>query len=1646
MPVAVANADPNAPYVFLPLPGSTGGESADDCLYSLAVTVTSLELTAVRQRLLELERAEANAATDPAAAAGSAPVGAESESGPFWLSYKLFGTVIQTDLFSSYFGSTALSQQRERRRLQRLQEMDLPASMSQQQQMAAWDSALAAAAGAGAGGMEEDQLTGRLEGVSLCLAPVRDIFTVRAHPLAMAAFLAQTAGAPLKVYLCRQGRALAVSEISLDPLMQATAQQQHRPVEITAAASASMGAGSEMRGCFPFQPLPLPGMPPLSDAFAARERRLQTEVGSLLLQCSFLLAPRGRAVDVLARSLPLQRSQWSAAPSADQMQQTQGQGATGSDMGMGMNMGMSMDPMRMSQGTSFAYATDFQSQQQQQQYNGAGGMVQPVALLYPPGMAAAATGQLMPSSRDYAEAAAAAATGQGFGVAGDGEGEEEGESLVQAGLLYMHPFRVTLGKVSLVAPCAGPVRVAVSYQGTLNVAAITPGGAVEDADADERRYGDGDDDEGEEDGMGQRIQQVHECEPTSLHASRLNAPEGEQAAGEGGLGDVFSSAGPFSLSGEIDQSVVLHVPAGYIPTDAPTSAEDDASGSGDGRGGELGALSLPPGARELTPFGKVHVALKIFGPNGVVSASGFVSARSLVQLALASKRPVTGTAPVRSRVSLPLFAWQRVADDANGTAEGEGKEGDDGDIPVARQSKQLVPVGSVEVDIQAEAKAPATTSAAPSASASGASFARQAEDEASKRALSGVAAATTSPAAASATAAAVPTVVIGSDAGTKPSADAFYLYPSGRLVHKWKLATDVRSVSQVDVDTIQEMVATAVATVEADAGSPGVGSILRSNGAVHNAVTAQVPSLYVRYAYSPLATAVASDCSLLGPDSASASAHSGPMTLSVPPVRSTPPVAVAKGTERLVTSAFTSLSFQLSERSLAHTVTEKPLTIEVWLADATSSGQSRDMRLGYAIVSMRDLNPLLSTQTHPALDSASSAAQASLSFSCPLTGRAFSSITAYARYAAMARDEATAAAGLPPGAGLSAEAEQRLLRTQTGLPDAFLLLSQLHRQAVGSSISSGGPGSAPALPLPPHVRRQLLALSRPMVARSLELTVPVFAVAPTLSPSAAFAPTVAPEGSNPHSIASIRVLLRLEDQGFVPRGEAYQPLPLDAYLSRAAFRAAVLATSKCLPVDENAADDHEMNDEDEEKAGAGSNEPGNATMTASMLPYQSQSGVQLMALPSHPVATAASSSGTQPATSGGPLGLGMTLGSASNGLMGSILDEHVADQLLSLNPALRTALAARIKALTDKEETALAAWRADADRLWAEKKRTAEEAWRKDAEAALSQRAATLERAWTDREVERQSALAAAQESCAKVEARLRRLVAQAEAKEKEAERVHDAAARAGEARQQELNAVAKRLKEDADHVQQLARQREAAAAARIAESQEELAQLRSRYSAVFSELEGAKLKLASGPDATLRDTLAAAAAENKHLADQLEAARRDAAEQQRQLEASRIQSIRLAREVARLRGEAKDRETREAERLRVAWLAREERYVLEGDRAALRELRRQVEQVKMQAGVPVSSPPSGAAATTGHFGDFSDTSPGLSRVFQAPRVDPNVTVGTQRSDWGASQGGFGAAELAELERLRTERRAAVAAAGDSSLVRDLDRRMAGLD
>ena len=103
-------------------------------------------------------------------------------------------------------------------------------------------------------------------------------------------------------------------------------------------------------------------------------------------------------------------------------------------------------------------------------------------------------------------------------------------------------------------------------------------------------------------------------------------------------------------------------------------------------------------------------------------------------------------------------------------------------------------------------------------------------------------------------------------------------------------------------------------------------------------------------------------------------------------------------------------------------------------------------------------------------------------------------------------------------------------------------------------------------------------------------------------------------------------------------------------------------------------------------------------------------------------------------------------------------------------------------------------------------------------------------------------------------------------------------------------------------------------------------------------------------PEAALRAEIATLVGERAELGAALEQERADRAVQQAHTQQLRCQLEKLARELHRLRREKEAGAARALEQLRLQYLAREERYVLDGDRAQLAAIRDELGALRKQA------------------------------------------------------------------------------------------------
>jgi hypothetical protein len=314
------------------------------------------------------------------------------------------------------------------------------------------------------------------------------------------------------------------------------------------------------------------------------------------------------------------------------------------------------------------------------------------------------------------------------------------------------------------------------------------------------------------------------------------------------------------------------------------------------------------------------------------------------------------------------------------------------------------------------------------------------------------------------------------------------------------------------------------------------------------------------------------------------------------------------------------------------------------------------------------------------------------------------------------------------------------------------------------------------------------------------------------------------------------------------------------------------------------------------------------------------------------------------------------------------------DLAMHRHPSLHAALDAYLSSARCSEAAALVAWKREREAEWLASKQRAEAAWSAQCSAAEGEKLKALEAAWSTREATRTAVLVEAQERVREVENRLKRVLAAAEEKLQEGGRVKAEAEAERERGRADLAAAQRRVKEDGEHAIAAARKREAAAEARITEALREVDASKARAAAAEEELAKARASALASPDTCLRDALVSAEGEIAAAREAAGAAQRAAEGERREREGAQAQVLALAGEVERLRAEAEAGAREGEERLRVAFLAREERYVLDGDRATLRSIRRAVDGLREDVGAlgaaaSAAGGGSGAAAAGGASG-----------------------------------------------------------------------------
>ncbi len=270
----------------------------------------------------------------------------------------------------------------------------------------------------------------------------------------------------------------------------------------------------------------------------------------------------------------------------------------------------------------------------------------------------------------------------------------------------------------------------------------------------------------------------------------------------------------------------------------------------------------------------------------------------------------------------------------------------------------------------------------------------------------------------------------------------------------------------------------------------------------------------------------------------------------------------------------------------------------------------------------------------------------------------------------------------------------------------------------------------------------------------------------------------------------------------------------------------------------------------------------------------------------------------------------------------------------------------------------------------------AEEAWIADLKEKEREKQAQWENAFAEKDAARTAEVAALTKQYRALEAQLKRAITKAERKALHTEAQVAAAQAQLEVDQKQLDHRAERLQEDFKARVAAEKGKRDLLHERIASLETEVTREKEATARALREFQEYRAAQVDTPEAVLRDRISALEGERVALTRELasaQAATKDALDGNATL---RAQMYRLARELQRAR--ARERASAEAdlEKLRVEYLAREERYVLADERNKLRGIRAQLDDLRRNEAELRATPQSEPQAPQGGAHEVVDHPP----------------------------------------------------------------------
>ncbi|GBG26635.1 Centrosomal protein of 120 kDa [Hondaea fermentalgiana] len=307
--------------------------------------------------------------------------------------------------------------------------------------------------------------------------------------------------------------------------------------------------------------------------------------------------------------------------------------------------------------------------------------------------------------------------------------------------------------------------------------------------------------------------------------------------------------------------------------------------------------------------------------------------------------------------------------------------------------------------------------------------------------------------------------------------------------------------------------------------------------------------------------------------------------------------------------------------------------------------------------------------------------------------------------------------------------------------------------------------------------------------------------------------------------------------------------------------------------------------------------------------------------------------------------------------------EEAGDDANDASPATSPARSGRStrRNVSEREAAELAARRADLEareaQILAQEEEAAQvfEQWKQDAtkrwEAEMrnreSARMSSLEQEWALREHERAKTIKVAQEEYKQLEVRMHRAITDAERRERAVARLETELQRAADQRLADLEVMHRRAREESQHKVNLHKERVSALEDEVKRVRAALGKTEKRLNKVENEYADFREKTRQSPEASLQKEIAVLQGQNADLHARLEQEKERTAAEALEKETIKAQLVQVARELQRQMHANSSRAERELDNLRLEYLAREERFVLDGDRKQLMDLRQELNELR---------------------------------------------------------------------------------------------------